>query len=80
MNGDELFWDLAEDLYRNPAVSRSTMMGYPCLRYQGRFFASVERETSGLLVKLPRSRVQQLIDDGDGEPFAPAGREFANGP
>lgn len=76
MNGDELFWDLAEDLYRDPAVSRSTMMGYPCLRYDGRFFASIERETHRLLVKLPRQRVTQLIDDGDGEPFAPAGRTF----
>jgi hypothetical protein len=27
-------------------------------------------------VKLPRQRVQQLIEIGDGEPFAPAGRVF----
>lgn len=76
MNGEELFWDLAEDLYRDPAVSRSTMMGYPCLRYEGRFFASIERRTQALIVKLPRQRVQQLIEMGDGEPFAPAGRVF----
>ncbi|HEX6325394.1 MAG TPA: hypothetical protein VFZ72_02395 [Jiangellaceae bacterium] len=76
MNGEELFWDLAEDLYHDLAVSRSTMMGYPCLRYEGRFFASIERETQALIVKLPRQRVQQLIEIGDGEPFAPAGRVF----
>lgn len=39
MTGEELFWDLAEALYSDPGVSRSTMMGLPCLRYQGRFFA-----------------------------------------
>ncbi len=30
----------------------------------------------GLVVKLPRDRVSELISHGDGEPFAPAGKVF----
>jgi len=30
--GERLFWILADDLLEDPAVTRSTMMGYPCLR------------------------------------------------
>lgn len=63
-------------MYEDPAVQRSTMMGLPCVRLDGRFFASLDRRTEALLVKLPRERVRQLIDSGQGEPFAPAGRVF----
>lgn len=76
MNGEELFWDLIEPLYADPAVQRSTMMGLPCVRLDGRFFASLDRRTGALLVKLPQDRVQQVIAGGRGEPFAPAGRVF----
>jgi hypothetical protein len=74
--GEELFWDLARPMLADPAVRRSTMMGLPCLRLDGRFFASLDRRTGALLVKLPRERVAVLVDDGTGEPFAPAGRVF----
>ncbi|MFM2073098.1 MAG: hypothetical protein RLZZ623_3362, partial [Actinomycetota bacterium] len=37
------FWDLAEELLQRPDVSRSTMMGLPCLRLDGAFFASLDR-------------------------------------
>jgi hypothetical protein len=76
MTGEELFWDLVEPMYADPAVSRSTMMGLPCVRYQGRFFAALDRRSDALLIKLPQPRVAQLVTDGDGEPFAPAGRVF----
>src|SRR5262245_13167004 len=76
LTGEELFWELAEPLLSDSAVSRSTMMGYPCLRYDGRFFASIDRKTQALLIKLSESRVAQLIEAGHGEPFAPAGRTF----
>lgn len=52
------------------------MMGLPCLRTNGAFFASYDTRTGRLLVKLPASRVQELIADGTAEPFAPAGRTF----
>jgi uncharacterized protein (TIGR02453 family) len=52
------------------------MMGLPCVRLDRRFFASLDRRTGALLVKLPPERVQQIVADGHGEPFAPAGRVF----
>lgn len=76
MTGEELFWELVEPMYADPAVRRSTMMGLPCLRRDGRFFASLDRHSGALLVKLPAARVSQLIASGDGQPFAPAGRVF----
>jgi hypothetical protein len=75
-DGEELFWDLAGPLLAIAHVQRSTMMGQPCLRHDGRFFASLDRRTGALLVKLPRTRVIELVADGVGEPFAPAGRVF----
>jgi hypothetical protein len=60
MTADELFWDLAEPMYADPAVRRSTMMGVPCVRVDGRFFASLDRRSGALLVKLPADRVRQL--------------------
>ena len=74
MTAEELFWDLVEPMYADPAVQRSTMMGLPCVRFDGRFLASLDRRTGALLVKLSAERVRQLIDAGHGQPFAPAGR------
>jgi hypothetical protein len=76
MTAEELFWELAEPLCADPAVQRSTMMGLPCLRLDGRFFVGLDRRNGALVVKLPADRVSQLIDDGHGQTFAPAGRTF----
>lgn len=65
-----------EPYLAHPGVARSTMMGFPCMRVEGTFFASFDRKTGNLLVKLPAARVEQLIEAGRGEPFAPAGRTF----
>jgi hypothetical protein len=73
---EELFWRLAETLYADPAVTRSTMMGYPCLRAGGKFFACVDRRSGNLVVKVPAARVNELIADGLGLPFTPNGRVF----
>src|SRR5216684_4298155 len=73
---EELFWRLAEALYTNPAVTRSTMMGFPCLRINSAFFACVERSTGNLIVKLPVDRVNELVASGRGIPFAPNGKVF----
>lgn len=74
--GEERFWDLAEPLLGQPSVTRSTMMGFPCLRLRGQFFASTDRANGNLLVKLPEGRVDALVAAGRAEPFAPAGRRF----
>ena len=71
-----LFWDLAQPLLISGEAEEGTMMGFKCLRVQGKFCASLERETNNLIVKLPRQRVQSLIAEGQAEPFAPNGRVF----
>jgi hypothetical protein len=73
---EELFWQLAEDLLREPGVTRGTMMGYPCLRSYGAFFACVERSTGYLVAKLPATRVGELVAAGQAISFAPNGRTF----
>jgi hypothetical protein len=74
--GEAKFWDLAEELLARSGVERSTMMGLPCLRVDGAFFASCDRRNGDLLVKLPEARVDGLVDSGRAHPFAPAGRRF----
>jgi TfoX N-terminal domain len=71
-----LYDGLTDDLLYDPAVGRSTMMGYPCVRRAGRFFASFDTAAEALVVKLPRQRVADVIADGTGEAFAPNGRVF----
>ena len=72
----KLFWSLADPMLAGGEVEKGTMMGFPCLRVSGKFFASLGRNTDDLIVKLPKERVNKLIDDGDAEPFAPNGRVF----
>jgi hypothetical protein len=74
--GAELFARLADRWGLEPAVTRSTMMGFPCLRAGGKFFASVDRDGSHLLVKLPAARVAAAVAAGEGTAFAPNGRVF----
>lgn len=58
------------------AITRGTMMGFPCLRVDGQFFACMKREGDSLIVKLPAPRVRALVEAGGGLSFAPAGRVF----
>jgi hypothetical protein len=73
------FWDLAEPLLAQPGIERSTMMGLPCLRVHGAFFASCDRRSGDLLVKLPQQRVDELVAAGRVHAFAPAGAGSASG-
>ena len=72
----KLYDDLTDDLQYDPAVGRSTMMGHPCVRRAGRVFAAFDPKAECLVVKLPATQVEALIDTGTGEPFAPNGRVF----
>lgn len=72
----DLYDELTDDLLYDPAVGRSTMMGFPCLRRAGRFFASFDARAEAMVVKLPRERVAELVESGVGDPFAPNGRVF----
>jgi hypothetical protein len=71
-----LYDALTDDLLYDPAIGRATMMGYPCVRLAGKFLASYDDKAGCLVVKLPRDRVTDLIADGSGDPFAPAGKVF----
>lgn len=74
---DAVFWELIEELQlEDPRVEEGTIMGGRCARVAGEFLALVSFQGSGLVVKLPRERVQELIGQGIGQPFAPAGRVF----
>jgi hypothetical protein len=71
-----LYDELTDDLLYDPAIGRATMMGYPCVRLAGRFLASYDDKAGALVVKLPRERVNELVESGAGSPFAPAGKVF----
>ena len=72
----DFFHEISAATLDHPGVSTGTMMGFPCLRVSGAFFASCDHRSGELIVKLPRHRVEQLIASGVGKPFAPAGRTF----
>ena len=72
-----LFWDIATPLLLSGSAEKGTMMGFPCLRTSsGQFFASLEKESADMIVKLPEPRVKELIGARDAYPFAPNGRTF----
>lgn len=71
-----IFWSLADTWLTTGEVEKGTMMGFPCLRVDGKFFASLHRENDDMIIKLPKERVTDLITAGDAEPFAPNGRTF----
>jgi hypothetical protein len=77
MKAEDLFWELAAELAaEDPRVVEGTIMNGRCLRAGKEFLALVDHKGSGLVVKLPKSRVAELIDQGKGQPFAPAGKVF----
>ncbi|MPZ79064.1 MAG: hypothetical protein GEV28_01125 [Actinophytocola sp.] len=72
----DFFHEMSAAALARPEVATGTRMGFPCLRVAGAFFASCDHRTGDLFVKLSRDRVEQLIADGVGKPFAPADRTF----
>ena len=73
---EDRFWHHAAPFLARRNVTRSTMMGHPCLRVRGAFFASYDRQTGDLLFKLTEERVNELVAAGRAAHFAPAGRTF----
>ena len=73
---EKRFWDLAEPLFEQAGVTRSTMMGFGCLRLDGDFFASFDHRRGHLVVKLDEPMVTALLESRRAEPFAPSGRRF----
>lgn len=73
---EAVFWDVAEELLARPDVEEGTMMGHRCLRVNGGFAAMHSTREDSLIVKLTEARVDELVDEGVGQPFAPAGKVF----
>ena len=77
MDAHDLFWELAMELQmEDPRIVEGTIMRGRCLRVGKEFLALVDYKGSGLVVKLPKTRVAELIEQGTGQPFAPAKRVF----
>ena len=74
--GGQLYRRLTEGLLADPRVSRGTMMGFPCMRAEGAFFASLDPGSHHFIVKLPAARVAEIIASGTGLVFAPSHRPF----
>lgn len=76
-DGQALWARVADELEASdPAVSRSTLMGLPCLRLDGAFFAALDKRTGELIIKLAAADVSERLASGLGRPFAPAGKVF----
>ncbi len=76
-DADTLFWRLAAELQAEDGrVVEGTIMNGRCLRVGKEFLALVDVKGSGMVVKLPRARVDELVRAGTGRPFAPAGKVF----
>jgi hypothetical protein len=76
MDPSGLFNDVSQPLLALPGVAHGTMMGFPCLRTDGAFFASCDPRSGDLIVKLPAARVAMMVESGTGKPFAPSGGAF----
>lgn len=73
---DALFWDVAEPLLNAGKAAEGELMRSRCLRVGKEFLAMPEYQTGDLVVKLPRARVDELIEKGQGLAFAPAKKVF----
>ena len=76
---ETLFWDLIEELqHEDPRVEEGTIMGGRCARVAGEFLGLVDYKGSGMVVKLPKARVAELIDDESERErhFKPEWRDF----
>ena len=77
VSAEQLFWRLAAELQRrDPRIEEGSIMNGRCLRVGKEFLALVDYKGSGMVVKLPRARVDELVAAGVGKPFAPAGKIF----
>lgn len=73
---DALFWDVAQPLMAAGKAEEGELMRSRCIRVGKEFLAMPEYRTGDLVVKLPRGRVDELIEAGQGLAFAPAKKVF----
>ncbi len=70
------FWDAAAPLLAEGVLDEGTIMGGGCVRARGEFVGMPHHKGPGIVVKLPKERVVELVEAGEGAPFAPAGKVF----
>jgi hypothetical protein len=63
---------VVHELTADPAVVETKMMGMPSLKLETKLFAGSSAE--GLVVKVGRERVDELVAAGAASPFDPSGR------
>ena len=73
----DAFWTLAQRIQKESGVDKGTLMGNPCLRFDGKFLATIHRKSGDMVLKVTAERVGELIAAGTGRPFSPAGRVFS---
>ena len=61
---------------KDDRISEGTIMSSGCLRVSGEFLAMPYHKGDGMVVKLPRERVTEIVEAGHGQPFGPAGKVF----
>ncbi len=76
-DADSVFWELIEEIQaEDPRLVEGTIMNGRCARVGKEFLALVAYKDSGLVVKLPRERVAELVVSGQGQPFGPGKKVF----
>ena len=60
---------VVDKIVQEEGVELSTMMSTPCLRYKGNFMAMMFAKEAALIIKVPASRVNELISEGKGNEF-----------
>jgi hypothetical protein len=64
---------VVHELAADPTVVETKMMGMPSLKFGGKLFAGSSAD--GLVVKIGRERVDELVAAGSASPFDPSGRD-----
>lgn len=71
------FWQACAPLQAEGLIVEGTLMGGPCVRASNdEFVAMPHHKGPGIVAKLHRDRVAELIEAGVGKPFAPAKKVF----
>jgi hypothetical protein len=73
MDAEKPFRQIATELAKDDSrIIDGTIMNGPCLRLGKESLALVDIKGSGTVVKLPKKRVEELIESSVGQSFAPA--------
>jgi len=71
------FWQACEPFQADGSLVEGTLMSSNCARTpEGEFVAMPHHKGDGIVLKLHRDRVAELIEAGEGQSFAPAKKVF----